>query len=352
MANGRSISPSMLEARPGAGPLLRLGTSTSELQVVVLGCMLTAGGLFAVGGSRFSARDDARQLILGIGVLSVLIGVVTLLRRHRMSPVEVHLGLFVGALMVTLISATTDNAAAMGAGACFVVWIAVYAACFFTPRQTVVHVVLALVMLSVALSITWSDPMVVTVVVVSAAVNAAIAAICVGWLSVQLRRTATLDTLTGLANTAAWREALSAEVERADRTGEPFTVVFIDVDGLKSVNDRGGHAAGDELLATVAECLRLGVRRCDTVARVGGDEFVIALPNTTESAAEAMMDRLRRDAPASFSVGVAQRRLHEGPTSLVERADTEMYRRKRRRVAASAEAAARAVREDQHRRVS
>ena len=352
MPNGRSISPSMLEARPGAGPLARLGSSVSELQVVVLGWMLCAGGLFAVGGSRFSARHDARQLILGVGVLSVLIGVITLLRRHRMSPIGVHLGLFLGALMVTLISATTDNAAAMGAGACFVVWIAIYAACFFTPRQTVVHLGLALGMLSVALSITWPDFMVVAVVVVSAAVNSAVAAICVGWLSVQLRRTATLDTLTGLANTAAWREALSAEVARADRTGEPFTVAFIDVDGLKSVNDRGGHAAGDELLATVAECLRQGVRRCDTVARVGGDEFVIALPNTPESAAEAMMDRLRRDAPASFSVGVAQRRPHEGPRSLVERADAEMYRRKRRRAAEAAEAAARAERESQHRRVS
>ena len=352
MPNGRSISPSMLEARHGAGPLLRLGSSTSELQVVVLGWMLCAGGLFAVGGSRFSARDDARQLILGIGLLSVLIGGITLLRRHRMSPIGVHLGLFIGALMVTLISATTDNAAAMGAGACFVVWIGIYAACFFTPLQTMVHLGLSLVMLSIALSITWPEPMVVAVVVVSAAVNAAVAAVCVGWLSVQLRRTATLDTLTGLANTAAWREALSAEVERAERTGEPFTVAFIDVDGLKSVNDRGGHAAGDELLATVAECLRQGVRRCDTVARVGGDEFVIALPNTPESAAEAMMDRLRRDAPASFSVGVAQRRPHEGPRSLVERADAEMYRRKRRRVTEAAEAAARAERDNQHRRVS
>ncbi len=351
MPTGRSISPSMLAARPATGPLLRVGSAVSELEVVVLGWMLCVGGLFAVGGSRFSARQDARQLILGIGILSVVIGAVTLWRRNRMSGVGVHLGLVLGALMVTLISATTDNAAAMGAGACFVVWIGIYAACFFTRRQTVVHLGLALVMLSVALSITWSDPVIVLLVVVSAAVNSAVAAACVGWLSVQLRRNATLDALTGLANTAAWRETLRSEIERSERTGAPFTVVFIDVDGLKSVNDRGGHAAGDELLASVAECLRLGVRRCDTVARVGGDEFMIALPDTTQAAAEAMMDRLRRESPASFSVGVAQRRADEGPASLVERADAEMYRRKRRRAAEAAEAAARAEGEQRPHRV-
>ena len=339
----------MLEPRPAVGPHLRLSSSASELQVVVLGWMLAIGGLFAMVGSGFTRDADARRLILGVGAMAMLIGATTLFMRRQVSPIGVHLGLAVGALMVTLISASTDNAAAMGAGACFIVWIAIYAACFFSPLQTVAHLGVALVMLSVALSLTWPDPAIVFVVVLSAAVNSAVAATCVGWLSVQLRRTATLDTLTGLANTAAWREALSAEIARAERTGAPFTVVFIDVDGLKSVNDRGGHAAGDELLAAVAECLRQGVRRCDTVARVGGDEFVIALPDTTEDAAEAMMSRLRRSAPASFSVGVAQRREQEDPTSLVERADAEMYRRKRRR---TAEAAARAEREHRERQVS
>ncbi len=327
----------MLEPRADIGPLLRLGSSDTELQSVILGWMLTIGGLFAVGGSQFSQDEAARRLIVGVGVVSALIGVLTLVMRRRVSPLGLHLGLVVGAVMVTLISATTDNAAAMGAGACFVVWIAVYAACCFTPLQTVGHVGLALVMLSVALSLTWNDPMIVSVVLISAAVNAAVAATCVSWLAAQLRSSATRDALTGLANTAAWREALGTEMARAERTGAPFSVVYIDVDGLKSVNDRGGHAAGDELLTAVAWCLRDGVRRCDTVARVGGDEFMIALPDTTESAAEVMMERLRRGAPASFSVGVAQRRDDEDPATLVERADAAMYRRKRHRYAQSAD---------------
>ena len=308
--------------------------------------MLAAGGVFAMVGSRFTGAEDARLLILSVGAVATIMGTATLLLRQRMTSISVHLGLVLGALMVTLIAATTDNAAAMGAGACFIVWIAVYAACFFSPLQTVAHVGIALVMLSLALSITHPD--VALVVVGSAAVNAAVVATCVSWLSVQLRRSATVDALTGLANTAAWRESLASEVERSERSGAPFTVAFIDVDGLKSVNDRGGHAAGDELLASVADSLRDGVRVCDTVARVGGDEFVIALPGTTAADAEAMMERLARSAPASFSVGVAQRRPHEDPTALVDRADAEMYRRKRRR---TVEAAARAERDDRQRQV-
>ncbi len=117
--------------------------------------------------------------------------------------------------------------------------------------------------------------------------------------------------------------------------------MFLDLDGFKDVNDRHGHAAGDAVLRGVADRLRAGVRPSDTVARVGGDEFVILVENATDAGLEALRSRLRRAVCAPIevagqtlnvgvSVGVARAdRGATTPQDLLSRADARMYDAKR-----------------------
>lgn len=160
------------------------------------------------------------------------------------------------------------------------------------------------------------------------------------------------DALTGLSNRRAWDEAV-------ERHGDDETVgvVVCDLDGLKDVNDRFGHAVGDHCLQVAAEVLRGAVREGDVVARLGGDEFVLMLPGADDDQARRVVDRIHaacRDVrlpdghEVSMSVGVA---VGHGTllTALLERADATMYHRKRASAAAPAgggEDAAAARRED------
>jgi PleD family two-component response regulator len=109
-----------------------------------------------------------------------------------------------------------------------------------------------------------------------------------------LRRQTMTDPMTGLGNRAAWDSALAMAVARQHQTGDPFVVLTFDVDGLKAVNDRYGHAAGDALLRDAAGLLRASVRDEDLVARTGGDEFQILLARGDRSSARREAKPLRR----------------------------------------------------------
>jgi diguanylate cyclase (GGDEF)-like protein len=136
------------------------------------------------------------------------------------------------------------------------------------------------------------------------------------WLRHRLdaeRRLARLDVLTGLPNRHAFFERCAAELSRARRFGRPVTLVVLDGDSFKAVNDQSGHATGDLALQATARCLRETVRQYDFVARLGGDEFVILLPETGAPEAEHAVERLqaalrarveRQFPPLTYSLGV------------------------------------------------
>jgi diguanylate cyclase (GGDEF)-like protein len=111
-------------------------------------------------------------------------------------------------------------------------------------------------------------------------------------LSQRLRNLAYHDSLTGLYNHRYFYEQLNHEVERAQRYGRPVSVILLDLDHFKHVNDTYGHLMGDKLLALVGQIIKDQVRASDIPARYGGDEFAIILPDTPRSAAEATAEKL------------------------------------------------------------
>ena len=106
-------------------------------------------------------------------------------------------------------------------------------------------------------------------------------------------RLSTIDSLTGLFNRSYFFTALEREIARGDRSGRAFCLVMLDLDDLKSVNDRFGHIAGDQVLRSVAEIVRGGVRKIDVAARYGGDEFVALLPETDPTGGWVLAEKVR-----------------------------------------------------------
>ena len=150
------------------------------------------------------------------------------------------------------------------------------------------------------------------------------------------------DPLTGLANARGLLGRLDAETARARRYRQPLSLLLVDLDGLKRINDRHGHAAGDEAIRGLARVIRSELRDSDTGARWGGDEFAILAPNTPETAALALAERIRAlvprqraREPLTASLGVATLQPDEGGdrmdgAGLMRQADVAMYEAKRR----------------------
>ena len=148
-----------------------------------------------------------------------------------------------------------------------------------------------------------------------------------------LRELADTDALTGLANRRSWYRALEAAIARSRRHEHPVSVLLLDLDGFKDVNDRLGHSAGDLMLRTIASHWSAALRDTDLLGRVGGDEFAALLEHADEEAAMAVIARLRGALPAGerFSAGAATWDGEESVDELVARADFDMYADKRAR---------------------
>ncbi len=149
----------------------------------------------------------------------------------------------------------------------------------------------------------------------------------------EAQRAASRDSLTGCLNHASFQARLREENARSERGADAFTLAMIDLENFKEVNDTFGHLSGDTVLRTVGETLRSSLREQDTVARFGGDEFALLLPDTGEGEANAMLNRVLGrlanaptpgDRPLRAHVGIAEWRPGEPPTSLIERADAQL----------------------------
>jgi diguanylate cyclase (GGDEF)-like protein len=154
-----------------------------------------------------------------------------------------------------------------------------------------------------------------------------------------IREMAITDSLTGAYNARAFFELLQKEIERSQRYGHPLSLMYLDIDDFKMINDSLGHQTGNSILAAVAAALRSSVRRMDIVARLGGDEFSVLLPETDNEAARRTVARLQqasiRDTAryghqVTISVGVVTYyRMDVTADDIIRKADDLMYRVKR-----------------------
>ena len=152
------------------------------------------------------------------------------------------------------------------------------------------------------------------------------------------RYLASVDPLTGALNGRSFVEFAEREIARARRTGQPLTIVYLDLDGFKSVNDTHGHAAGDQVLKEVSDALCAGTRPTDAVGRLGGDEFALIFPATDAAEATNPLNRIRAAVKryadrtgfgVSVSVGAATFvRPPEDVNALLRAADELMYEAK------------------------
>lgn len=157
------------------------------------------------------------------------------------------------------------------------------------------------------------------------------------------QRFASTDALTGLHNRGWLDDAFDREVKRSERDELPLSMIMIDVDNFKNYNDEYGHLAGDQVLITVAAAIRSPLRPNDLIARFGGEEFAVLLPETTVNNAEIIAERLREHVskadtglldsrqlpPVTISLGIAGRQPGYSLDMIIAAADVAMYHAKR-----------------------
>jgi diguanylate cyclase (GGDEF)-like protein len=155
----------------------------------------------------------------------------------------------------------------------------------------------------------------------------------------EFQRLAMVDPLTGLSNRRVAEERLASEASRSGRNGHPLTVVALDLDKFKQINDTYGHLAGDQVLKEFASRLTSAIRLSDFAARMGGDEFLVLLPECSTKQVGAFLERLRsmdvecggQKIPICFSAGWVGYELGETTAQFLERADRTLYAEKRAR---------------------
>ena len=157
----------------------------------------------------------------------------------------------------------------------------------------------------------------------------------------KVRDAVVTDTLTGVGTRRLLEDKLAEECRRSRRYRRAFSLAFVDIDHFKLINDRMGHAVGDQVLTHIGECMREEKRTTDTLARFGGDEFVLLMPETTLDQAAVLMERIASRLqgftmpdmpPVTLSVGLVQQEEAGSlePDELLQRADLALYQAKRR----------------------
>ena len=157
-----------------------------------------------------------------------------------------------------------------------------------------------------------------------------------------LRKLSIKDPLTDLYNSRYFYEQLEKEITRSDRYFHPLSLIFIDIDNFKSINDSYGHMVGDKALLMIAKKMKTSLRSLDTAYRFAGDEFTIILPETAADQAEVVADRIRSEmenerlvilekqiSKITLSIGIAEYLRNEEMKQFIHRADVTMYQAKK-----------------------
>jgi diguanylate cyclase (GGDEF)-like protein/putative nucleotidyltransferase with HDIG domain len=319
----------------------RLGTSfETSLMAKVLAGLYAAGATLALltVALPHSRRASELGLLLIVGNAYMVAGVLYW-RAHHLPVSILPVALAWGSTLITGVA--YFSAESPSPLVFFYLWVFLYSAYFFTTTEMAIQIAYVGVTYGALLGARPPDGGIPAWWLVGMG-TLAVAAILirvmrerVELLIAQLYDAARTDPLTKLSNRRGFRELLDLELARARRSETRLTVVAGDLDHFKEVNDRSGHQVGDAVLKRVARLLEHGKRKLDAVARVGGEEFALALPDTDEHGAFTMVERLRcqlrdefaRDiAPVTISFGLASYPEHgETAASLLRAADEALY---------------------------
>jgi diguanylate cyclase (GGDEF)-like protein len=318
-----------------------------------LGVMLLCAGLVLLVGVAVAPPGGANVAGLdAVGLVAGVLGASAFAWARHARTWTAH-ALFAGGSSLICLGVYFSGAAT-GLYAILLVWLAIFAAASFSPRAVAAHIAWIMLASGATLALVGSSPGPPAVArwAVGGALIA-IAATIIGRIAArrragearlraeiqareqlqrELEHLADHDPLTGLANRRRLEQDLARELARARREGTPLCVVTVDLDDLKQHNDTYGHAAGDRLLEHVATTWLATLRATDTLARTGGDEFVVLLPDCTLEAAERLIDELHHSVAATCecSAGAAIWDGRESAADLQVRADLAMYESKAR----------------------
>ncbi|MEX1142223.1 MAG: diguanylate cyclase [Thermoleophilaceae bacterium] len=331
-------------------PYALTGTGAGDLQLLsrALGVLFSCGGLLVLVGAALSRPEGASAAgLYGVGAMGLVLGGAAFVWVRHAHAWAAHALFAFGTGLICL--GTYFAGAATGLYSALLVWLVIVAASFFSARAVAAHVVWILIASAVTLnSIDGLPGTSAATRWVIGGVLLAIAAVAMSRIAAGRRATekqlraeiekrerlqrelehlADHDPLTGVANRRRLEQELTRELVRARRERTPLCVVILDLDDLKEHNDAHGHAAGDRLLEHAASTWAAALRATDLIARIGGDEFAVLLPDCTPAVAERLMTRLCDEvAPdCRSSAGSACWDGQESADELLARADRAMY---------------------------
>jgi diguanylate cyclase (GGDEF)-like protein len=240
----------------------------------------------------------------------------------------IHAFLACGTVMIAVGTHSVGNGRTAGSASVFFLWIAIYAGYFFAWPAVTIHLAFVFVSYATVLAVQHEPAGPALLIGMTGTVTATSAVI--GSLAGRLRALASTDALTGLPNRRGWERSLERELARVRRKGTPLCVAVLDLDQFKAFNDEQGHLAGDRLLKEVAATWLGLLRDTDVLARYGGDEFGIILPDCYPNKANEIVGRLCAASAggSTCSAGVATAGPDADMTELIDRADRALYRAK------------------------